>query len=346
MGLFNAPAAILAGLEVRVAALEASTVPVLGTVGDGIVDDTAAFASALATGKSLRVPPGVYLLNPDALAFQANGQTIFGSGRGSTILRKRGSGVLLNGSGASTSARRSYCGLSDITLSGDDHTGSLLKLDYSDHFRGRDVYFFDNPDHTMEVTEGWDNYFFGCEWEWCGGTTDGTQCVILSNSAGDSTNQQYFIGCRWESFGYGFLKMDGSARNLHSVYLTNCHVETHRGIDGSFWMTMSGDTRNVRIANSYFALTGVTSGMVTALLGLAGYSGLSVTGCNFYVAAPLYVPITASAGGGGNVLRDIVCEAPVVPRSIYNAENALTNWTIENIAWANPAETAPIRIGA
>ena len=50
-----------------------------GAVGDGVADDTTAFASALATGKSVFIPDGTYLIT-SSLTVSTGGQAIFGEG--------------------------------------------------------------------------------------------------------------------------------------------------------------------------------------------------------------------------------------------------------------------------
>jgi Pectate lyase superfamily protein/Right handed beta helix region len=59
--------------------------PVFGAVGDGVTDDTAAINAALATGKVVFLPPGIYLISA-SLVMTLNGTVIRGSGIGLTTI--------------------------------------------------------------------------------------------------------------------------------------------------------------------------------------------------------------------------------------------------------------------
>jgi hypothetical protein len=61
-----------------------------GALGDGVADDTAAFAAAIASKNVLYIPPGVYIV--DHLAINKN-LTIYGAGAGSSIIRKKPNSV-------------------------------------------------------------------------------------------------------------------------------------------------------------------------------------------------------------------------------------------------------------
>jgi hypothetical protein len=58
-----------------------------GAAGNGISDDTAAFAAALATGKGVYIPPGTYLIT-SSLTVSTSGQSIFGCGFGQSIVQR------------------------------------------------------------------------------------------------------------------------------------------------------------------------------------------------------------------------------------------------------------------
>ncbi len=58
-----------------------------GAVGDGVADDTVAFAAALATGKSVFIPDGTYLITSE-LTVSSPGQMIFGAGWGRSIVQR------------------------------------------------------------------------------------------------------------------------------------------------------------------------------------------------------------------------------------------------------------------
>ncbi len=66
-----------------------------GAVGDGTTNDTVAFNAALATGKSIYVPDGSYLLN--ALTAITQSGTLFGNGRTSILIfNTTGAGIDVN----------------------------------------------------------------------------------------------------------------------------------------------------------------------------------------------------------------------------------------------------------
>jgi len=58
-----------------------------GAAGDGVADDTSAFAAALATGKSVFIPDGTYLITSQ-LTVSSPGQMIFGAGWGKSIVQR------------------------------------------------------------------------------------------------------------------------------------------------------------------------------------------------------------------------------------------------------------------
>jgi hypothetical protein len=64
-----------------------------GAVGDGSANDTTAFSNAIASGRSVYVPDGTYIITFDTLSLNAN-QVIFGNGEKS-ILRTTGNGRVI-----------------------------------------------------------------------------------------------------------------------------------------------------------------------------------------------------------------------------------------------------------
>lgn len=65
-----------------------------GAVGDGVADDTQAFEDAIATGASVYVPPGVYLIDP--IEISTDGQALFGDGSICIIKQKTASDNLIS----------------------------------------------------------------------------------------------------------------------------------------------------------------------------------------------------------------------------------------------------------
>lgn len=80
---------IAAGVNVT----EWESVKANGAVGDGVTNDTAAFTAAIATGKTVYVPNGTYLITADTLTLNAS-QTIFGNGEKS-VLKTTGNGRII-----------------------------------------------------------------------------------------------------------------------------------------------------------------------------------------------------------------------------------------------------------
>jgi hypothetical protein len=66
---------------------ETVSVKDFGAVGDGTTDDTTAFSSALATGKSIYLPSGTYSIT-SSLTVSNSGQSIYGSGFGQSIVKR------------------------------------------------------------------------------------------------------------------------------------------------------------------------------------------------------------------------------------------------------------------
>lgn len=73
-----------------------------GAAGDGLTDDTAAFASAASAGKHIYVPEGTYLL--DSFTISDNGYVFEGASPRTTVLKARSAGtsklLKIQGSGA------------------------------------------------------------------------------------------------------------------------------------------------------------------------------------------------------------------------------------------------------
>lgn len=69
-----------------------------GAVGDGVTDDTAAFTAAVATGSSIYVPTGEYVIDVTSSSVTLTaGTTLFGNGFDSVILIKNTAGALRTG---------------------------------------------------------------------------------------------------------------------------------------------------------------------------------------------------------------------------------------------------------
>lgn len=75
--------------------LDVGNVKLYGALGNGAANDTAAFVAAIATGQTVSVPPGNYLVDGGTLTMSTAGQMMVGSGRGATLIKKRTNGNLL-----------------------------------------------------------------------------------------------------------------------------------------------------------------------------------------------------------------------------------------------------------
>lgn len=273
-----------------------------GAVGDGIANDTAAFVKALATGKSIVVPPGTYSVDGGNLNFVA-GQSIFGSGIGAngSVIKRRSNGILLNFFGASTSSRVGACQVQNLFLHGNDLTGNLVKLSYADHISMIDVYFYACNDIALQISGSYDLRFQGCSWEFCGGVNN--YSVTMTNLVDDSVNAIWFNQCRWENFKHGCIDMVGNGLNLHGIYLTDVKMETTQTQDFPF-LRMTGDTRNIHVNQLYVGVIGYLAG--TASMGLViswtPWDTSSMRNVKFYsrvagLFSPLYTFLGLPTGG-------------------------------------------------
>jgi hypothetical protein len=117
---------------------ESVSVKDFGAVGDGVTDDTAAIAAAIAymgsTGTSVHVPPGTYLTDP----FVINAQTyatqagFIGSDRERCVFLRRtaGAGAFVTIGAASGTVYQSGVGWSDITIDGGANTNGDAFVGY------------------------------------------------------------------------------------------------------------------------------------------------------------------------------------------------------------------------
>mgnify|MGYP003324877636 CR=1 FL=1 len=65
-----------------------------GAVGNGVADDTAAFVAAAATGQTLWIPQGTFLVNGGTVTLSTNGQEVRGEGNTKSLVVKRTNGNL------------------------------------------------------------------------------------------------------------------------------------------------------------------------------------------------------------------------------------------------------------
>ncbi|KAF7956289.1 hypothetical protein AWV80_38445 [Cupriavidus sp. UYMU48A] len=101
-----------------------------GARGDGVSDDTEALTAALATGRSIFLPAGNYLIS-STLSFARDGQYLMGEGKGgeTVVENRRTSAPLFTFSNGSGRNARLRCGLSRLVFKGnrDSHGGIALR---------------------------------------------------------------------------------------------------------------------------------------------------------------------------------------------------------------------------
>jgi len=102
----------------------------MGARGDGATDDTQALLAALATGRSIFLPAGNYLIS-STLSFARDGQYLMGEGKGTetVVENRRTAAPLFSFSTGSGRNARLRCGLSRLAFKGnrDTQAGILLR---------------------------------------------------------------------------------------------------------------------------------------------------------------------------------------------------------------------------
>jgi hypothetical protein len=212
-----------------------------GAKGDGSTNDTTAIQAAInaaTSGQTVYFPAGTYMVSA-SLTFPNDGIHLLGSGKEATIIKKSANCNLIDISGTATgtSNHRKHCSIKEMTLHGNNLTGKLLRVYYSNLHLFDSLRFYANNDMAVESAEFWDSYFTNCFWEFCGDTAGTNPVVYLKNSAAasgfgtstDSTNAIWFLNCHWEPFYAGALWIDslnGNVNNPNDIYLVNCKMET------------------------------------------------------------------------------------------------------------------------
>jgi hypothetical protein len=90
------PAEVAAGVTPVNYAYPPGDVRRYGVVGDGVANDTAAFAAAFSVGGVVTVPQGTFLVDGDTLSITRAGLRLEGVSEYQTIIRRRTNGVILN----------------------------------------------------------------------------------------------------------------------------------------------------------------------------------------------------------------------------------------------------------
>ena len=104
--------------KVTFSMIEGACVNVLdyGAVGDGVANDAAAIAAAVATGSNVYLPKGTYYYNSNTPTQLNTGQIVFGDGQGQTVIK---AGTDAAGSyGILYASAKNYVGVHSLTLDG------------------------------------------------------------------------------------------------------------------------------------------------------------------------------------------------------------------------------------
>lgn len=253
----------------------------------GVSDSTAAIQAAInaanaAGGGVVCFPQGTYLVTPTgtpAIGLSMSGMQgvrLVGANALTTVLKKNGTGTLLNMSGPSTDTTGNthckYCSIENLGLNGNTNTGTLILCYYADNLNFRDIRIKDNYDICIDTAEFWDSRFYNMVIETSGSLTNGaaTPNVLLRNSAAasgfgtstDNVNQIHFVGCRFEDFRNGALWIQqgvSSTNNPNGIFLTNCKMESSFIRGGPHFSTDTA-SRGIFVDDLYCFSGGLSNG--------------------------------------------------------------------------------------
>jgi Pectate lyase superfamily protein len=176
----------------------------------GTNDSTAAFASALSSGRAVYVAAGTFLLDSAALAYAVNGQRIIGSGEGLTTLVV---GASFSGAQVIGCTALNDCGIEDLTIRSATGAWSTapavnaVEVAHSQRFRMRNVRGF--------ALGGW-----------------------LAEIVSDATGDSYYplLDHVTASFCKAGVHLKGSASsdNLIAAFLSDCTFEECEDGDSLF----------------------------------------------------------------------------------------------------------------
>ncbi|WP_329255951.1 glycosyl hydrolase family 28-related protein [Streptomyces sp. NBC_01478] len=332
-----------------------------GAVGDGSTDDTAkvqaAIDAAAAGGGTVYFPTGKYLVKPagttPALSVTGNNIRLVGANSKAAMLVKGADGILLRMSGAGAdntgATHRRYCSVDDLGFNGNNHTGLLLELYYTDNCYFRDVFMTSNLDICVDAVEFWDSRFYNLVIESSTGTA-GTSSpnIWLRNTSTatsgawgystDNINQIHFTGCRLEAFGTGALWITqgpAAINNPNGIHLTDCKFETSQ-MQGGPHLKVDASCKHVHASNIYAYAGGFASGYSTAQ-NIIAWAGIASSLENVLIAngstATINSGIDLYAGSGTTaVLRDVVGVYGTKPAGahIYYEASSAGDFLVEN----------------
>jgi hypothetical protein len=287
------------------------------------------------TPSSATSPTGAGASSGAALTVSYDNVTLVGDGRHATTLIKHSDGVLLNMSGSASAptdgaTHLRFCGIQDLGMSGNEHTGLLVQLYYAGDFLCENVYMVNNDDCCVDSAEFRDSRFHNLVIESCGGAAGATTQpnVFLRNSAAasgefgystDSTNHIYLLSCRFESFGTGALAIGAGVGNTNGAYMINVTDMKAESFDlqGPYIINVDNACAEI-FFNHIFVYAGeFASGYstpVNAISWAASRSSLTdvLIGNNAYPTLSCGVNLT-SQGGSVAVLNNVIGDYSTAP---------------------------------
>lgn len=241
-----------------------------GAKGDGTTNDSAAFAAAVATGRSIYVPPGTYVASFDL----GNNQILEGAGaKGQTVLKPPAGATYVVRINASTSAKQ-HCQVRDLSIQNPGAVANCVGLlfkaddvnDINDWHTVRNVTITDFA-RGIEVLgrQIWSSYY----------NVEVTGCTVGINVSTDAStpafNQNTFTQCQVTGCSAEGVKIVGQNTTI-AFYTCNfeicntadtlgraaVHVEDSEEMSfiGCYWEDNGGGAvvNNVTIANNSVGL--------------------------------------------------------------------------------------------
>lgn len=235
-----------------------------GAVGDGVTDDYAAFAAAIATGRTVYVPKGDYAVGT-TIAMANPTQTMFGDGYTSKIVNTQATGAVIKVTADSCSIKGIYFWTTGtMTASLPSRTVATYKMGvWVDAWsttvqdcwfkfpQGRGLWAFDAGAAAVYYTNVFDNRFDSCRvgfeadfgGEYCivrGNTFTSSYCGIYEGAAG---NQIYDANDIKEAT--RAIVISGAGNGLHGSISNNRLNHNSSGLEvqsGSLGMLVTGNT--------------------------------------------------------------------------------------------------------
>jgi len=267
-----------------------------GAVGNGVTDDTAAIQAAINAvqtggGGTLFFPTATYGVTPvssTSAALVLNNGTagyqrvrLVGNAEDGAMIKRLANGPIITMSGPSTDTTGvthcRNCSIENLTLNGNNLTGTLIQAYYADDLFFQNVHFENSADVTFDCAEFWDSRFYNCLWDSCGSATANTTAPMLwlRNSAATSgfgyssgtVNNIYFDGCRWEQYKTGAVRIErGLGTNIgqpYSLYFVSSKMET-AVVNGGATFFCDTTARDIQVINCHAYQGGFTGGYSTA----------------------------------------------------------------------------------